>query len=128
MLFSIAFIVAGAAIGSLLRWCLGIWLAQTVSWLSFGTLAANWIGAYLIGVFAALFARWPEMSPNVQLFLITGFLGSLTTFSGFSLEVVNMLQAQRWGAALLTAGLHLFGSLCWTILGMMTVATLRNIT
>ena len=126
MFANVAVIVVGAAFGALMRWTLGLWLASHAAWLSLGTLMANWIGAYIIGVAASLTEFWPAFPPHWRLLLITGFLGSLTTFSGFSLEVVGMLQSQRWGAAVATSALHLFGSLLLTVLGMATVSALRG--
>ena len=126
MFANVVVIVIGAAFGALMRWALGLWLASHAAWLSLGTLMANWIGAYIIGVGAAMIEFWPAFPPHWRLLLITGFLGSLTTFSGFSLEVVGMLQAQRWGAAVATSALHLFGSLLLTVLGMATVSALRG--
>lgn len=111
-------LITGAAFGAILRHLFSLWFAL-------GTLAANWLGAYLIGILAALLPLFPDLPPHWRLLLITGFLGSLTTFSGFSLEVITLLQAQRWGAALATASLHLFGSLALTVLGMATVHGLR---
>ena len=127
MFANVVVIVIGAAFGALMRWALGLWLTSHAAWLSLGTLMANWIGAYIIGVAAAMIEFWPAFPPHWRLLLITGFLGSLTTFSGFSLEVVGMLQAQRWGAAVATSALHLFGSLLLTVLGMATVSALRGL-
>lgn len=126
MLNNIIAIAIGAAFGAVIRWSLGIWLAKTAAWIAVGTLLANWAGAYLIGICAALVQHTDLLPPHWRLLIITGFLGSLTTFSGFSLEVVGMLQAQRWGAAAATASLHLFGSLLLTVLGMMTVSIWRG--
>ena len=86
-----------------------------------GTLAANLIGGYLVGVAVALFQAMPELDPAWRLALITGFLGALTTFSSFSAEVVAMLGQGRYVLALGTAALHLLGSLLLTIAGMRTV-------
>jgi CrcB protein len=107
----------GAAVGALARWGLSLWLSPG-SLLPWGTLAANLIGSYLIGVAIALFQSMPQLDPIWRLLLITGFLGGLTTFSTFSAEVVNFLLAERYGWALLTAGLHVVGSLAMTVLGM----------
>ncbi len=115
----------GAAFGACLRWVLGLLLAGTASWFALGTLAANWIGAFIIGVFAGLDTVLPDISPQVRLLVVTGFLGGLTTFSGFSLEIVTMLQAQRYAAAMATVSLHLFGSLLLTMLGMWCVQYFR---
>lgn len=121
ILTNLFLISTGAATGAIIRWALGLWLTDTLAWLALGTLAANWIGAYIIGIAAALIQYTDLLPPQWRLLLITGFLGSLTTFSGFSLEIVNMLQMHRWLAAFATISLHLFGSLLLTLLGMLTV-------
>lgn len=115
-------ICLGASVGALARWQLGLWLNPTGvvvgSTLPLGTLAANLIGGYLIGVCVAVFQALPELNPAWRLALVTGFLGALTTFSSFSAEVVAMLGQQRYALALGTAALHLFGSLLLTIVGI----------
>ena len=126
MLNQIGAIACGAVLGALFRWYLSNHLAQATSLLALGTLIANWLGAFLIGMAAALFDHYPALSPQWKLLLITGFLGSLTTFSSFSLEVVHMLQAQRYAAALFTASLHLIGSLAFTCLGMAIINSFRS--
>ncbi|WP_107726063.1 fluoride efflux transporter CrcB [Neisseria weaveri] len=127
MFQSIASISIGAATGATLRWLLGLWLPAQANWPALGTLAANFGGAYLIGISAALFSLFPSSNPNLKLLLITGFLGSFTTFSAFSLEVVQMLQAQRLLQAALTISLHVFGSVLLTALGLWTVSAVRSI-
>jgi CrcB protein len=121
-------ICLGASAGALARWQLGLWLnpvAEVPSYslapLALGTLAANWVGAYLIGVCLAIFEAWPALSPTWRLALVTGFLGALTTFSTFSAEVVALLQQQRYAWALAVSGLHLLGSLMLTAAGMLSV-------
>ena len=86
-----------------------------------GTLAANLIGGYLIGVCVAVFQALPQLDPAWRLAIITGFLGGLTTFSSFSAEVVTMLQHQRYGLALCTTLIHVGGSLLLTVAGIKTV-------
>ena len=88
----------------------------------YGTLAANLIGGYLVGVVVAVFQGLPNLDPVWRLALITGFLGGLTTFSSFSAEVVAMLGQQRYALALGTVALHLCGSLLLTLAGLRTVA------
>ncbi len=113
-------ICVGACLGALARWGLGLWLNTSAAWLPWGTLAANLIGGYLVGVCVAVFNNLPQLDPVWRLALVTGFLGALTTFSSFSAEVVGMLQLQRYALAAGTAALHLFGSLILTILGLKT--------
>ena len=120
-------ICIGACVGALSRWQLGLWLNPTPAasgLLPWGTLAANLIGGYLVGVGMGVFQQLPELDPVWRLALITGFLGALTTFSSFSAEVVALLQQGRFALAVGTASLHLFGSLALTLLGLKTVNTL----
>jgi CrcB protein len=126
-MLAIASICIGASLGALLRWQLGLWLNPSVpdgTVLPWGTLAANLIGAYLIGVCVAIFQSMPQLDPAWRLALITGFLGALTTFSSFSVEVVTMLAQQRFGLALGTATLHLLGSLALTVAGIKSATLL----
>lgn len=114
-------ICCGASLGALARWRLGLWLSPG-GMLPWGTLAANWIGAYAIGVGLALLHQLPELDPAWRLALVTGFLGALTTFSSFSAEIISLLQEQRYLLALGSSGLHLGGSLVLTYLGLQSVA------
>lgn len=120
-MLSIIAICTGASIGALARWGLGLWLSPG-GLLPWGTLAANLLGGYLVGVAIATLQAQPQLDPVWRLLLITGFLGGLTTFSSFSAEVVDFLMTERYGLALLTAGLHVIGSLGMTVLGLKSVA------
>jgi CrcB protein len=116
-MISVLAICIGACLGALARWGLGLWLNPGAV-LPWGTLAANLIGGYLIGVCVAVFQALPQLDPVWRLALITGFLGALTTFSSFSAEVVGMLGQQRYTLAFGTTALHLFGSLMLTVAGI----------
>lgn len=118
-MLAVAAICVGASLGALARWGLGLWL-NPVALLPMGTLAANLVGGYLVGICVAVFAALPQLDPVWRLALVTGFLGALTTFSSFSAEVVAMLMQQRYGLALATAALHLLGSLLLTLAGIKT--------
>jgi len=118
-MLAVAAICVGASLGALARWGLGLWL-NPVALLPLGTLAANLVGGYLVGICVAVFAALPQLDPVWRLALVTGFLGALTTFSSFSAEVVAMLMQQRYGLALATAALHLLGSLLLTLAGIKT--------
>jgi CrcB protein len=122
-MLSVIAICIGASVGALARWGLGLWLSPGAV-LPWGTLAANLIGGYLIGVCVAVFQAMPQLDPVWRLLLVTGFLGALTTFSSFSAEVVNMLGQQRYALALGTAALHLFGSLLLTVAGIKSATLL----
>ncbi len=116
-MLAVVAICLGACVGALARWALGLWLnpGGLIPW---GTVAANLLGGYLVGVCVATFQHLPQLDPVWRLLLITGFLGALTTFSTFSAEVVAMLQHERYVAAFATAALHLFGSLLLTVAGI----------
>jgi CrcB protein len=117
---------AGAAAGALLRWQLGVWLNGLHPSLPPGTLVANVVGGYLVGLAVAFFAHQPEWPAVWRLFVITGFLGGLTTFSTFSAEVVGLLQAGRLLPALAAIGAHLGGSLLATLGGLASYELLRR--
>jgi fluoride exporter len=120
MFYSLGAIAMGAAIGALLRWFLGLKLNTLSPMIPMGTLGANWIGGYLIGIAIAFFSAHPTLSSEWKLFIITGFLGALTTFSTFSAEIVTMLQQGRFWVAAASAALHLGGSVVLTFLGIAT--------
>lgn len=107
----------GAAIGAWCRWLLGLRLNGLSANLPIGTLAANLIGGYVIGVLVALFQSHPHLSDTWRLFLITGLLGGLTTFSTFSAEAMMLMQRGQYGWMLLHGGVHLLGSIGCCVLG-----------
>jgi CrcB protein len=119
---SVLAISLGAALGALLRWGLGTRLNEMFPAIPPGTLAANLIGAYVVGLAVAFFATYTALSPEWRLFVITGFCGGLTTFSTFSAEIVLLLQQGRAGWALGAAAVHLLGSVAMTLAGIATMA------
>jgi CrcB protein len=116
----------GAVLGAWLRYGLGLWLNPLFVTIPLGTLAANLVGGYLVGAAVAVFHINVELSPELRLFFVTGFLGALTTFSTFSAEVVHLIQTARYGWAAGAAALHLFGSLLMTGLGIFTIHKLSQ--
>ncbi|MDD4979305.1 MAG: fluoride efflux transporter CrcB [Gallionella sp.] len=120
LIFSFIAIGVGAACGAWLRWGLGLWLNPALPELPIGTLTANLIGGYLIGLAVAFFMQHPGLSAEWRLLIITGFLGGLTTFSTFSVETVTLLMRGQyaWGMGIIAA--HLGGSLMMTLLGIQT--------
>jgi CrcB protein len=123
---SIVAIFIGAGLGALLRWWLGLTLNSYVPSVPPGTLAANLIGGYIIGVAVAFFAASTAIAPEWRLFVITGFCGGLTTFSTFSSEIVNFLQQGRSLSACGAAAVHLVGSVLMTFAGIGTVAWVKS--
>jgi CrcB protein len=123
---AIAAVCIGGTAGCLLRWVLAVGLKDISPVMPLGTLAANLIGGYIVGVAVAFFALNSSIAPEWRLLVITGFCGGLTTFSSFSAEVVLMLRQDRWMWACSTVALHLFGSLLMTFAGMATVAGIRH--
>lgn len=120
MWFAYLSVAIGSALGGVTRYWLNLRLDKSDATFSMGTLGANLIAAYLIGLFLAFFIGHPKIPQEWKLFLTVGFCGGLSTFSSFSLEVITLLQSQRFGAALLTIAAHLFGSLLLTALGYLT--------
>ena len=115
----------GAALGAWLRFGLGMALNPTHPHLPLGTLISNLLGGYLIGIAVAYFAHHPNLSQEMKLFIITGFLGGLTTFSTFSAESVNLLLRAQYGWAVATVSAHVFGSLSMTLAGIWTMKLFR---
>ncbi|WP_037061071.1 fluoride efflux transporter CrcB [Pseudoxanthomonas suwonensis] len=116
---------AGAAIGAWMRWGLSVWLNPARAPVPLGTLAANLVGGYAIGLAMGFITSRPGLAPEWRLFLVTGLLGGLTTFSTFSAEIVQQLLRQQYGSAVLGVALHLGGSLLLTALGLYTWRVLR---
>jgi CrcB protein len=117
---------AGAAIGAWLRWGLGVLLTNAHAHVQAGTLVANLIGGYLIGIALGFFSAYPHLSPEWRLFVVTGFLGGLTTFSSFSGESVALMQRGAYGWALAHTLLHLGGSILLCVAGFATWRALRG--
>ncbi len=115
----------GGVLGAWLRWGLGIALNPVFPTLPLGTLTANVVGGFIIGMAIEYFARHASVPPEVRLFLITGFLGALTTFSTFSAEAVMLLARDQYGWALAHVGAHLIGSLAATVAGIEIVRWLH---
>lgn len=113
-------IALGSALGALLRWQFGLRLNSFFPSLPPGTLVANLVGGYIIGLAVAYFAQASDIAPEWRLLIITGFCGGLTTFSTFSAEVVTLLQAGRLGWAMASIVTHVTGSLLMTLAGLAT--------
>lgn len=113
-------VAVGAALGAWLRWGLTLFLAQLHAHIQLGTLVANLVGGYLIGLALGFFDTAPALSPVWRLFVITGFLGGLTTFSSFSAEAMVLLQRGHYSWALAHTAVHLLGSIGCCVAGYAT--------
>ncbi|WP_066093000.1 fluoride efflux transporter CrcB [Xanthomonas massiliensis] len=121
----VAAIALGSVLGALLRWWFGLRLNGLLPQMPIGTLAANLVAAYVIGMAIAFFATMPQLSPQWRLLVITGFCGGLSTFSTFSAELAALVQRGQFGWGLGVVATHVLGSLLLTFAGMGTVAWLR---
>ncbi|HKC16476.1 MAG TPA: fluoride efflux transporter CrcB [Steroidobacteraceae bacterium] len=126
MLKAVVAIFLGSGLGALLRWWLGNHLNSRFPAIPPGTLSANLIGGYIVGVAIAFFASYSAIAPEWRLFVITGFCGGLTTFSTFSAEVVTLLQQGQSLWAIAAASAHVAGSLVMTLAGIGTVHWLKG--
>ena len=125
MLSSLLAIAAGASLGAILRWILANGFNALLPAMPPGTLLANLLGGYLIGVAVAFFAQHPSLPPAWRLFAVTGFLGGLTTFSTFSAEAFHLLQRGALGWLGLHVLVHVTGSVLMTWAGFTLFNTLR---
>ena len=126
MIKPILAIAFGAGCGAVLRWGLGLKLNALFPAIPLGTLAANLLGGYIVGLAVAYFAQMPGLSPEWRLLIITGFCGGLTTFSTFSVEIVTLLQQGRMLVAMSAIGIHVMGSLLMTLAGIATWQGLKG--
>lgn len=120
-------IFIGAGVGALLRWTLGYFLDPIFPTMPLGTLAANVLGALLMGFALGLFAEYDNVSPIIRLAVTTGFLGGLTTFSAFSAESTTLLLRgdYRWASVHIVA--HVVASLVATLVGMASIRWLYKV-
>lgn len=125
-LISLLAVGFGAFLGAVLRWALGLMLNPLFPTLPLGTLSANLLGGLLMGIAMGVFAQYGALSPATRLFIGTGFLGGLTTFSTFSSETITLLLRQQyaWTVAIISA--HLFGTLAMTVAGLSLVRVLTR--
>ncbi|EON92944.1 chromosome condensation membrane protein [Marinobacter lipolyticus SM19] len=126
MWLSFVAVSVGAVIGANLRWALSLWLNASYHAIPIGTLVANLVGGWLIGVLIGFFMHGSSLAPEWRLFAITGLCGALTTFSTFSLEMFAAIQEGKWGMAIAGVLAHVIGSILMTALGIYTFGLLRS--
>lgn len=117
----------GAVLGANLRYLVG---RGTAAWLGtnfpFGTFLVNVAGCLLAGFFGALIgARLAPRPDLLRSFVVIGFLGSLTTFSAFSYESVNLALEGAWMRAGLYVAASLLAGLAGVRLGMWAALQIR---
>ncbi|HET9728429.1 MAG TPA: fluoride efflux transporter CrcB [Acidimicrobiia bacterium] len=116
---SILAVGVGAAVGAWLRWALGLALNPLFPTLPLGTLTANLGGGLVMGFAMELVARHALLGPDARLFVMTGFLGGLTTFSTFSAEMTTLLMRREWLWGTIGIAAHVAGSLLMTVIGIL---------
>jgi fluoride exporter len=109
---------AGAAAGAWLRWWLGILFNPVFPTLPLGTLAANLLGGFLMGLAMGFLSHFEALAPEVRLLVTTGFLGGLTTFSTFSAETVTLILHEQLGWTAVIILVHVAGSVLMTLAGI----------
>ena len=124
-LYAIIAVGGGAAVGAWLRWGLGYALNPIFPTVPLGTLCANLIGGYLMGMTLGILSHYESLSPEMRLLMTTGFLGGLTTFSTFSAETITLIARGQYGWATATVMFHVIGSLLMTGLGIFTMNLLK---
>ena len=125
MYLSLLSIALGSVIGAWLRWGISLRFNRVFENIPFGTVIVNLIGAFIIGLAVSFFSN-SSISPNYKLFVVTGFCGALTTFSTFSIEIVELLQASKLEYAISTIAIHVIGSLIFTVLGILSYQFFTN--
>ncbi len=125
MYFSLLSIALGSVIGAWLRWGISLRFNRVFENIPFGTVIVNLIGAFIIGLAVSFFSN-SSISPNYKLFVVTAFCGALTTFSTFSVEIVELLQASKLEYAISTIAIHVIGSLIFTVLGIVSYQFFTN--
>ena len=125
-MFQVIAISIGASFGAVLRWWVGVLLNDVFPSIPLGTLSVNLLGGYLIGFAASYFAFSPGIAPEWRLMLITGFLGSLTTFSAFSIENVVLLKEGKYLLCAVSILAHVGGTILTTLLGVASFELLKR--
>ena len=124
--YALSSVGMGAATGAWLRWWLGMWLNPVFPTLPLGTLAANLLGGFLMGMAMQFLMHHAVLAPELRLAITTGFLGGLTTFSTFSAETVTLLLREEYFWTLAIVLLHVVGSVGMTLLGILAMKLLTT--
>lgn len=111
-------VCAGSAVGGGLRYLTSLW-TQARGWTAFpwATLIVNVVGCFIIALVLTI-ASLRTMGTNARMFLTTGMMGGLTTYSTFDYETTRLFQERAWGAALGNLGLTLAACFAAGLLGI----------
>jgi len=120
------YIGLAAAMGAWSRWCIGILLNAMHPVIPLGTLTANLVGGYFMGISMGAFELFNDLSPDLKIIINIGFLGGLTTFSAFTAEVFQLLQKNEFVASLTLIALHVIGSLLMAYLGWLSISLIKQ--
>ncbi len=123
--YAIMAVGGGAALGAWMRWGLGYALNPIFPTIPLGTLCANLVGGYLMGLALGILSHYESLPPEMRLLMTTGFLGGLTTFSTFSAETVTLIARGEYGWAIAMVLSHVIGSLAMTGLGIVTMSLFK---
>jgi CrcB protein len=115
-----------AAMGAWSRWGIGILLNAMHPVIPLGTLTANLVGGYFMGISMGAFELFNDLSPDLKIIINIGFLGGLTTFSAFTAEVFQLLQKNEFVASLTLIALHVIGSLLMAYLGWLSISLIKQ--
>jgi len=120
------YIGLAAAMGAWSRWGIGILLNAMHPVIPLGTLTANLVGGYFMGISMGAFELFNDLSPDLKIIINIGFLGGLTTFSAFTAEVFQLLQKNEFVASLTLIALHVIGSLLMAYLGWLSISLIKQ--
>jgi CrcB protein len=122
-----AFVIGlGAALGAWLRWLLGLLFNTVIPNLPLGTLVANLSGGLIMGIALGFFIVTDIDNQAMRLFIITGFLGGLTTFSAFSGEGLTLLLKHEYGWMMMHTLSHVIGALLMAFIGYYLVQVMKT--
>lgn len=123
---SLTVVGLSAMLGAWCRWLLGILLNAVYPPVPLGTLAANLLGSFLMGLAMVLLVERGMLPPELRIAVITGFLGAFTTMSTFSAESVTLFMRHQYLVGAAHIGLHAAGSILMALLGVLAARAIAG--
>jgi len=124
----LAWVCLGSALGGGARYLLSLaalrWLGPTFP---YGTLTVNVAGSFAVGLLMHVALETSVVPPGVRIFLATGVLGGLTTYSTFNYETLVFASEGDWGLAALNVGATVLGCLVAGVLGIVSGRALVDV-